>query len=138
MSGSGVKKSMEAALFRTVPSRDVLDFGYGDEFDAKRVADWLDLDKQSVSRISSVAKASVRYDDHIPRAVRERLEEIASIANMVALVFDGDADKTALWFRTRNPLLGDVSPRDMIRLGRYDRLRKFIVSAIADRPPLSS
>jgi hypothetical protein len=124
---------MEPALFRTVPNRDALNFGYGEEFNAKRVADFLDLDKQSVSRISSVAKASVRYDDHIPRAVKERLEEIASVANMVASVFDGDNAKTALWFRTKNPMLGDISPRDMIRLGRYDRLRKFIVSAMADR-----
>lgn len=122
---------MESALFSTVPVRDALAFGHGDEFDAKRVADWFGLDKQAVSRISSVAKRSVRYDDHIPRAVRERLEEIGSIANMVAEVFDGDAAKTALWFRARNPMLGDISPRDMIRLGRYDKLRKFIVNAVA-------
>jgi hypothetical protein len=34
-----------------------------------------------------------------------------------------------LWFKTRNPLLGDISPRDMIRLGRFERLRKFIINA---------
>jgi len=36
------------------------------------------------------------------------------------------------WFKARNPLLGDVSPRDMIRLGRYEKLRKFIISAMMD------
>ena len=122
---------MESGLFSTVPTRDALAFGQGDGFDAKRVVDWFDLDKQAVSRISSVAKSSVRYDDHIPRAVRERLEEIGNTANMVAEVFDGDVAKTALWFRTLNPMLGDISPRDMIRLGRYDKLRKFIVNAVA-------
>lgn len=35
---------MEPALFSTVPCRDVLELGYGDDFDAKRVADWLGLD----------------------------------------------------------------------------------------------
>ena len=30
-------------------------------------------------------------------------------------------------------MLGDVSPRDMIRLGRYERLRKFIINAMIDR-----
>jgi uncharacterized protein (DUF2384 family) len=124
---------MESNLFRTVPANDVLRFGQGDSFDAKRVAEWFDLDKQAVSRISSVARTSVRYDDHIPRAVRDRLEEIGSIANMVAGVFQGDAAKAALWFRTRNPMLGDISPRDMVRLGRYDKLRKFIVNASVER-----
>ena len=31
------------------------------------------------------------------------------------------------------PLLDDVSPRDMIRLGRYERLRKFIIHAMTER-----
>lgn len=121
-----------ASLFATVPERDVLQFGLGDAFNAKRVVDWMELDKQTVSRVSGVSKSSVRYDENIPRAVRERLEEIASIANMVALVFEGDGAKTALWFRTKNPMLGDVSPRDMVRLGRYERLRKFVVNAISN------
>ena len=30
-------------------------------------------------------------------------------------------------------MLGDVSPRDMIRLGRYERLRKFIINALLER-----
>ena len=50
---------------------------------------------------------------------------------MVAKVFDGDVEKTAVWFRARNPMLGDVSPRDMIRLGRFERLRKFIITAMS-------
>jgi hypothetical protein len=65
--------------------------------------------------------------------VRERLEEIAITVNMVAKFFDGDVDKTVTWFKARNPLLGDVSPRDMIRLGRFERLRKFIINAILDK-----
>ena len=95
----------------------------------------MELDKQAVSRISAVSKSSVRYDDNMPHAVRERLEEIASIANMVAGVFDGNVAKTALWFKTRNPMLGDVAPRDMIRLGRYDKLRRFIINSISDSTP---
>ena len=57
-------------------------------------------------------------------------------ANMVAKFFDGDTDKTVLWFKARNSLLGDISPKEMIRLGRYERLRKFIVNAVLkqDRP----
>ena len=61
------------------------------------------------------------------------MEEIASTINMVAKQFAGDPEKTAAWFRARNPLLGDISPRDMIRLGRYDRLRRFIIQAMTDQ-----
>ena len=75
----------------------------------------------------------MRFDAAIPAAVLEHFEEIAVTCNMVAEAFGGDADKTALWFRTKNPMLGDVSPRDMIRLRRFDRLRRFIIGAMMDR-----
>ncbi len=119
-------------LFETVPT-DHLKFGLGAAFDAKRVPTLLGLNKEDVSRLASVSVKSVRYDDAIPSPVRERLEEIANTINMVAQAFDGDVDKTVSWFRTRNPLLGDVSPKDMIRLGRYERLRKFIINAMTER-----
>lgn len=119
-------------LFDTVPE-DVMNFGVGSSFDPKLVQSLLGLKKEDVSRIASVSVKSVRYDDAIPAPVRERLEEIGSTINMVAQAFGGDPDKTAAWFRAKNPLLGDVSPKDMIRLGRYDRLRKFIINAMMQR-----
>jgi len=119
-------------LFETVP-KDYLQFGLGALFDAKRVPGVLGLNKEDVSRLAAVSVKSVRYDDAIPEQVRERLQEIAITINMVAQAFDGDVDKTVAWFRVRNPLLGDVSPRDMIRLGRYERLRKFIINAMNER-----
>jgi len=76
----------------------------------------LGLRREDVSRLASVSLKSVRYDDAIPEQVRERLEEIAITINMVAKFFDGDTDKTVTWFKARNPLLGDISPRDMIRV----------------------
>lgn len=119
-------------LFDTVPD-DLLAFGQGSDFQPRKVADWLNLDNSEVSKLSSVSTSSVRYDDHIPKAVLTRLEEIADICNMVAGIFDGDVVKAARWFRARNPMLGDMTPRDMIRLGRYARLRKYIVNAISER-----
>jgi hypothetical protein len=124
--------STSFGLFDTVPE-DLLHFGVGAAFDAKRVPQLLGLKKEDVSRLASVSVKSVRYDDAIPEQVRERLEEIASTINMVAKAFDGDVDKTTTWFKARNPLLGDASPRDMIRLGRYERLRKFIIHAMLER-----
>ena len=82
---------------------------------------------------SGVAVSSVRYDDAIPALVRDRLEEVAHTINMVASLFSGDVNKTVAWFRARNPILGDISPGDMIRLGRYERLRKFIINGMRER-----
>jgi len=118
--------------FDTVPD-DVLNFGRGENFDPKRVSNFLNLKKADVSHLASVSVASVRYDHFIPVVVRERLEEIASTVNLVAKQFDGNLDKTAAWFKAKNPLLGDVSPRDMIRLGRHDRLRRFIINAMMSK-----
>lgn len=121
-----------APLFRSVPQSDSLLFGKGDHFEPKKVAEFMQLDRNAVSKIASVSSASVRWDENAPKAIRERMEEIGAIANMVADVFEGDIAKTALWFRTKNPLLGDIAPREMVRLGRHDRLRRFIVNAIQE------
>ena len=124
--------SAGCSLLDTVPDY-FLQFGHGSSFDAKRVSVFLGLKKDDVSRLAVVSVKSVRYDEAIPEQVRERLEEIASIINMVAQALKGDTDKTNAWFRARNPMLGDVSPRDMIRLGRYERLRLFIINALLER-----
>lgn len=125
---------MQAGIgfFDTIPP-DVMQFGQGGAFVPKKVPELLDLKKEDVSRLSGVAFSSVRYDDAIPAPMRERLEELANTINMVATLFAGDANKTAAWFKARNPMLGDISPRDMIRLGRYERLRKFIINAMNER-----
>lgn len=122
----------DMGLFDSVPP-DYLQFGRGASFNAKAVPLALGLKKADVSRLAEVSTKSVRYDDAMPEQVRERLEEIGNTMNLVAQVFDGDVDKAVTWFKTRNSLLGDVAPRDMIRLGRYERLRKFIIAAMMGR-----
>jgi hypothetical protein len=125
---NSVQESVKAAFFSTVGD-DHMSFWEQDRFRPTRVTDFLSLEKKDVSRIASVSDRSVRYDEKMPQAVRDRLEEIANVVNLVAGTFRGDITKTALWFKTQNPILGDVSPRDMIRLGRYDRLRKYVLQA---------
>lgn len=130
-----VQKSPSFSLFDSVPD-DYFHFGQGTSFQAKSVSDLLGLKREDVSKLASVSQRSVRYDAAIPEQVHERLLEIAMTVNLVAKFFDGDTEKTVLWFKARNPLLGDISPKEMIRLGRYERLRKFIVNALLnqDRP----
>ena len=97
--------------------------------DYKRIAELTKLSKTDLGKIAQVAKSSVRFDAHIPEPVAERLREIANIANLVAEFFAGDAQKVALWFEIANPMLGDISPRTMIRLGKYKRLLGFVLQA---------
>jgi hypothetical protein len=94
--------------------------------DYKRIADFIKLSKSDLSKIVRVAKSSVRFDAHIPEPVAERLREIA---NLVAEFFVGDARKVALWFEIANPMLGNISPSNMIRIGKQKRLLTFVVSA---------
>ncbi len=74
----------------------------------------------------------VRYDERMPQILKDKLREWAILFNLVAQFFEGDPIKTALWFKTVNPMLGGISPRDMIRFGRYQKLLKFILDALSE------
>lgn len=137
MAASDTKTLGRFSLFDTVPP-DFMGFGLGPSFNGKSVQSFLGLKKEDVSRLAAVSPKSVRFDDAMPEPVRECLQEMAMAINWVAKVFEGDADKTLAWFQTRNPLLGNISPRDMIRLGRFERLRKFILASLHEAPTPSA
>ena len=123
-------------LLETVAKTDYLGFFPSDPKEIpnyKVVPDFLRIDKKQLSQIGQVAGSSVRYDNDIPKDLAERLEQIANIANRVTALFDGNIQKAALWFRTPNPLLGEVSPRDMLRMNRFKRLAKFVAEAEQSR-----
>jgi hypothetical protein len=40
--------------------------------------------------------------------------------------FKGDVAKTCLWFKTKNPLLGNIKPERMVYMNRHEKLLKFI------------
>jgi len=118
------------AIINNISQKEFLSFRNNDgELNYREVVDFLGLDKNAVSKIAGVSKSSVRYDHKIPRELREHLNQINNICQLVAEFFDGDPEKTALWFSTPNPVLGDLSPRDMLRFGRYKKLLKFIINA---------
>lgn len=112
-----------------IAQRDLLHLHPGGLPDYKRIADLVQLTKTDLGKLGNVAKSSVRFDTHIPTEVAERLREYANIANLIAEFFNGDAQKVALWFELANPMLGNVSPRTMIRSGRYKRLLNFVLEA---------
>lgn len=59
---------------------------------------------------------------------------MTSIYELVFRFFNDDR-KTRLWLSTASPMLGGVSPRDMVLVGRYDRLLRFITQAIEEGRP---
>lgn len=79
--------------------------------------------------MSVVSNGSVRLDAPIPDAVTTRVHEIACIASLVAEYFNGDANKVALWFDLANPMLGNISPRNLIRAGRQQAVLNFVMEA---------
>jgi hypothetical protein len=115
-----------------VPATDHLGFWANQVLNPQSVARFLALDKREVARLANVSPSSVRWDHKIPQEVVEQLTEIAVICSLVAQFFAGDQTKTSLWFQTRNPLLGNLSPRDMIRYGRHDKLRRIVMEALSD------
>jgi hypothetical protein len=124
-------------VFGTVPKTDYLGiYANGNrEESCRRIADFLSFSHEDVSRIGEVSRNSVRYDEKMPEVVRERLLEIANVCELVASYFDGNLDKTAMWFKAQNPMFGEMSPRDMIRAGRYQKVIKIVQQALQGIEP---
>jgi hypothetical protein len=124
-----------ASVFDTAPSARNLDIYDDVGVDPKKVAKFLDLTKGELAEAAGAPKGSVRYDERIPSDVYGYFVELATACEMVAEFFKGDVVKTGMWLRTRNPMLGNISPRDMIRLGRFSKLMRFIQNARAGERP---
>lgn len=120
--------AQSSALFNSVPEDRFHLLNKG-EPDGKKVVGFFNFKKEDVSVAANVPMTSVRYDNKMPDELRERLIEWATAINLVGAYFN-DTDRTMLWFQVSNPLLGGMSPRDMIRVGRFKKLLKFIQTAL--------
>ncbi len=124
-----------ASLFNTVPARDYLQFWQSGRFQPQRVARFLGLSKPELAQLAAVAQASVRFDDKAPRILRERLMDIAATCELVAEAFGGNTTKTALWFMTSNPYLGNLSPRELLQRGEHEVLQRHVLEAASEQAP---
>lgn len=102
--------------------------------DYQRVVKLLDFKKKDVAKASQISVQSVRYDQKMPRELEERVREWAVALSLVGQYFR-DEHKAVLWFKTTNPLLGNLAPRDMIRIGRFKKLYRFILNALHENEP---
>jgi hypothetical protein len=49
-----------------------------------------------------------------------------TVEALVTDFFQGDQKKMKLWFASANPLLGGMSPQEMIAMGRGNKVFKFV------------
>ena len=98
----------------------------------EKVVNFLSFSHKDVSSAIGLPKPAIVK---MSPEVIQRLAEIANICEIVANYFRGDEKKTALWFQIPNPILGNIPPRDMIRVGRYRKLIKIVSETIAGDLP---
>ena len=119
-----------AKLFSTVPKKDYLNLMDQDEPRYKDVVTFLGLRAKEIAEATGVPVASVRFDAKMPSELADRVREWVVLINLVAGFFDGNREKTFLWFTVPNPLLGGMAPRQMIRFGRFRKLFRLVTQAI--------
>jgi uncharacterized protein (DUF2384 family) len=119
-------------IFDTVPTKDYLSLYEDKKPQFNRITKFLNFKKDDIAKATGLSQNSVRYDEKMPPELKERIKEWAVLLNLVAGFFKGDPEKTHQWFITINPLLGDIAPRDMIRFGRFKKLFKFVMNALAE------
>lgn len=117
-------------LFKTVAQQDYIGIS---KAGIKAVIEFLNLDEYDISKTCGLSKKRTTQTSRLPRHAQETLEEIGDTINITTSFYEGDLSKTAMWFRTPNPMLNDLTPRDMVRFGMHEKLRKFIIDAVYDR-----
>ena len=131
-----IMKNFAKDLYGTVPPSRHMPFYDGEETDLSKVSRFFDLSKDNLKDITGLPKKQLKFQNpKIPKPLKEYIIEIASICELVANNFNGDIEKTALWFRLENPLLGNVSPNFMIKSSLHKELKRFVLDAMDGNLP---
>lgn len=117
------------SLFESIPKKDYCNLFAGAHPKPKEVMNILNYSKKDLAVATGFPASAIRYDQRMNSEIENRLKEWATAINLVASYFK-DVDRTMIWFQTRNPLLGNVSPADMIKMGRFPKLLRFIQLAL--------
>jgi hypothetical protein len=118
-------------VFESIPKEDPFHLFKGSQPDIHKVQRVLKFTKKDTAKASNVPESSVRWDDRTPKELIDRVTEWAIAIALVSEYFN-DFDKTILWFAVPNTQLGGITPRDMIRIGRFKKLLKYIQVALAE------
>ena len=55
--------------------------------------------------------------------------------DLIFKFFEKEPWKALVWWQAPNPLLGGISPVDMLKIGREEKLLKFIKGQLAENEP---
>ena len=113
-------------------ARDYLNLFRAGEPKYADIMEMLQFKKADVSRSTGLSSAEIRFGSAPPPILKQHLCQWANLINLVAGFFNGDRNKTKLWFALPNPDLGNISPRFMIRVSRYDKLFQLVSSALEE------
>lgn len=99
------------------------------EIDLQKACDFLEFSKKQLAESFGLKDSAIRTD-RMSQGTKERLYDLATAMEKVAILMKGDTNKTRLWFKVPNPNLGGNSPRNLILLKRSGVLFDFINSAM--------
>lgn len=122
--------SQAPALFSTIPTSDPLSLFHEGKPQGPHIIEMFGFRTKDVARATHLSETSIRYDLRMPDPLESWLREVATTATLVAEFFSGDQSKTQLWFSTPNPQLGNITPLDMIKIGRVRKLLSFVQTAL--------
>ena len=80
---------------------------------AKDILAWVGKDLDQNKNMYQKMAFDIRKRDLMPRIID---------------FFDGDEEKAKKWFSLKNPAFGDISPDEMIKLGRHEKLKEWILT----------
>ncbi len=113
-------------MFETVPRENKLPiYTREGEVNVFALCDFLRLKRQDLANICNIKKDSVRFDDRMPKTMRDLMLNLANLCEIVAQYF-GDPIKTETWFKIRNPSLNNKRPIDYILHGRHEELKQIL------------
>ncbi len=87
-----------------------------------------------VMPLSAMFEIMSEGTDVVHKKIKEDSFMSKSVRNIVLEYFEGNTTKANLWWDTKNPLLGDVTPKEMITWNEQ-KLRKFIDDSIKGNTP---
>ena len=113
---------IQNALFSNIAAKKIPAFyKENGETDYKEISVFLQLSNDDLAKIARISVKTIRFNGNIPLALKERMEEMKNVCELVFEML-GSIEKTQLWFKTKNQMLGNVSPKDLLRFGRYQKL----------------
>lgn len=65
----------------------------------------------------------------------EFLDKLEKLYELLNLYYKNDDEKAYLWLKTKNPLLGDMSPLETIYKGNVDKLIEFVKNCLEGNLP---